>query len=67
MDKEKSLLLRLGYFILGLIVLLIAVQCLRGVLWVLYHVATLVLSAAIVAAVGYVVYLLLKSAAGTSK
>ncbi len=67
MSKERSLLARMGYFILGLTVLLVAVQFLRGMLWVLYHVATLVLSAAIVAAVGYVVYLLLKSAANTSK
>ena len=62
MNRSKNPLRWLGYFILGVLVLLAAVQILRGVLWLLYWIATLVLSLALVVAVGWVVYALLKSA-----
>lgn len=65
MSQKSNPLAWIGYFILGLLVLLAAVQILKGVLWVVYWIATLVLSIAIVGAVGYVVYALLKSAYNT--
>jgi hypothetical protein len=64
MSERKSPIAWVGYFILGLVVLLVAVQILKGVLAVVYTIATLVLSLAIVAAIGWVVYLMLKSAVG---
>jgi hypothetical protein len=64
MSEPKNPIAWVGYFILGLVVLLVAVQILKGVLAVVYTIATLVLSLAIVAAIGWVVYLILKSAFG---
>jgi uncharacterized membrane protein len=62
MNQSKSPIAWLGYFILGIVVLIVAVQLLKGVLWLVSWIATLVLSVVLVAAVGYVVYALLKSA-----
>lgn len=63
-SESRNPIAWIGYFILGLVVLLVAVQILKGVLAVVYTIATLVLSLAIVAAIGWVVYLVLKSALG---
>jgi hypothetical protein len=62
MNQTKNPLAWLGYFIFGVVVLIVAAQLLRGILWLVSVIATLVLSVVLVAAVGYVVYALLRSA-----
>lgn len=61
MNNPKNSLTVLAYFIAGLLVLIIAVQILGVVLRLITQLAAVVLSIALVIAVGYVVYLLIRS------
>ncbi len=61
MAQQRNPFAALGYLIVCLAILLMAIQILRGVLWLAYCVATFILSAALLAAVGYAAYLLFRS------
>lgn len=61
MNDSKNSLTVLAYFIVGLLVLIIAVQILGVVLKLITQVAAVVLSIVLVLAVGYVVYLLIRN------
>ena len=65
MNQSKSPVAWLAYLIVGIVLLLLAVQVLRGVLYLVYWIATVILSAALVLAVAWIIYALLKSASRT--
>lgn len=67
MNQSKSPIAWLGYFILGIIVLIVVVQLLSGILRMVYWLATLALSVVLVAAVGYLVYSILRAAYRSQK
>lgn len=62
MNQSKSPVAWLAYLIVGIVLLLLAVQVLRGVLYLVYWIATVILSAALVLALAWIIYALVKSA-----
>lgn len=62
MTAPKSTLSVLAYFVVGLLVLIVAVQVLGVILSLITKIVAAALSIALVLAVGYVVYLLVRSA-----
>jgi hypothetical protein len=62
MNEHKNPLAALAYFIIGLVVLIAIVQILGGILRLISGVVTVVLTLALVFAIGYVVVLLVKAA-----
>jgi len=61
MNTRKSPLAMVAYFILGLIVIAVAVRVILWVLGILAFVAGLVITVAIAIGVGYLAYLILRA------
>jgi len=62
MSEPKSPLAMIAYFILGLIVIVVAVRVIWWVINLAIGLITLAIVVAVVAAVGYLTYLLLRAA-----
>ena len=62
MNERKSPLAMIAYFVLGLIVIAVAVKVIFWVLGLLATILALVITVAIVVGVGYLTYLLLRAA-----
>lgn len=62
MNTSRSPLATFAYFIVGLVVLIIAVQILGGLLRLISQVVSAALTIVLIVAVGYVVWLLIKAA-----
>jgi hypothetical protein len=67
MDTPKSPLAMIAYFILGLIVIAIAVKVIWWAINLAVTLITLAIVVAIVAAVGYLTYLILRAAIRSSQ
>jgi len=61
MDTPKSPLAMIAYFILGLIVIAVAVRVIAWVIGAVISLITLAIVVAIVAGVGYLAYLILRA------
>ena len=67
MNERKSPLAMIAYFILGLIVIVVAVRVIWWVINLAIGLITLAIVVAVVAAVGYLTYLLLRAAIKSSQ